>query len=290
MSDGADDIAKVQHDVSDAFAKIFFGLAGTRKRQHDYFTFKQFGDLVNVKSVFDGKQEMCLLGKDLEKTISDVVGKTDLYENLTGKIPVHDGMNGNVKDYFTPKMFNDLGGINSDILKNVESIGVNESGLIKQSYLHLANGASPHYTGFFISHHNDNQEYRAGLCDLQGRIEKWLKFKDNELQKELKDVLKFNEKAHLANKKEGYLFSEDEVSKEKLKQAGIKWSDLSETQKNDLLRGKETSSITITRNEKGKKIYEKGHLKLSRTGANSADILFRQQIGGGIKKALIFKL
>jgi len=288
MSDGADDIAKVQHEAVDVLAKIFIGLGARGRKNDDFFSVKRMGDSVKLTSLLDGKEIDCRTKQDVEKGAANIVGNKNFYDSLIERIPVYDNLKGNANEYFTPKMFNDLGGQDSAILKNIESIGINNYGGIKHSFLAFPNNASADFEGFYLSHH-ENDKYKVGLIGRDGKEMQWFEVGSKELENKIKEIIQLNEKANLLNKKEGYLFSENEVDKEKLKQFGIKWGDLSEMQKNDLLKGKETSSLTITRNTNGKKIYEKGHLKLARTGANSADILFRQQIGG-IKKGLKLKM
>ena len=105
-----------------------------------------------------------------------------------------------------------------------------------------------------------------------------------------KELVKLNSNAYLSHKKTGYQFDENEVPKDKLKQIGIEWDDLSAVQKNDLLKGRETSAVTVIRIENGKKKYTREHLQLSRLGANSAEIMFRQQNQAGLRKKNQFKV
>jgi hypothetical protein len=308
MSESADDISKVQNEILDIFAKLFFGKAMSNKKMNDFFKIansfsedKKFSMSpvpnnreVTLTSNLDGKAYNCKTREEIEQAASEIINKTNHYDTLLTNIQPYKNSNGlevNKSDYFTPKIFNDLGGEDSDIFKNTKSIQIteNEHNNEKNVILNFIQDASHRYDGLIVRPYSDT-DYMVGLrIKKEDHFQFFLSPKE-ELEKNVMDATFFNEYSYLLNKRTGYEYNENEVDKEKLKQAGIKWSDLSETQKIDLLKGKEISSMAITGiDNKGKKVYSKGHLKLSRIDANSAIVLFRPESKIGLKKDFAVK-
>jgi len=297
MSDGDDDIKRMLDDIGDIFFRKnqypFLGRSGKRSR-NDYFSANMvnYADkpYLNLTSKLDGTENRCYTKQEAEKTMNDIVDKKNHYDTLIENIKEE-----NAGIRFTPQMYNDLGGQNSVLLKNTERMEI--VNLFDKFFVQfeLNKQASKEYDAFCVRLYNEYDrpdEYIYALR-TKGEFPKWEQYLsgDAALEKNLMETLALDENACLSNKREGYLFSENEVNKDGLKQAGIKWSDLSEVQKRDLLKGKETTAVTITsKNKKGKNVYQKGHLKLSRINANSADIIFRPTTTKGLKMTPILKM
>jgi|GEM_PF-6749134 len=279
MSDGGE-IKNIQENIVSIFEKLFVGLQGFNRNPQDYFSASTIGDTVKLTSLFDGKEYDCRTKNDVQRSASDMVKQKSHYDSLINRIDLTHLPDRNREQYFTPQMFNDLCGQHSDILKNADSISVQDYGDKKMAYISFSKDASNSYAGFSISPYNEtNNEYIVGFTykDSLSLPVRYVVLCSDNLEKEIKNITRLNEESFLANKKEGYMFNEDEAPKEQLKQAGLKWNDLSEVQKRDLLRGKETSVITVTgKNDKGKKTFLRGHLQLQRTGASTADFMFRK--------------
>jgi hypothetical protein len=289
MSDGGE-IKNIQENIVGMFEKLFFGLQQFNSIPDDYFSTSTSGDTVKLSSLFDGREYDCPTKKEIQNSMSDIVAQKNMYDNLLNRMAFIDLPEGNREQYFTPQMFNDLGGQHSGILKNVDSIGVSDYGDKKNAYFNFNKDASRIYSGFSISPYNKtNNEYVVGFIykDYLSLPVRYVIFDSDNLEKEIKDETQLNEKAFLSNKKDGYSFNGEEVPKDRLKQAGLKWKDLSEVQKRDLLTGKETSPVTITvQNGKGQKKFYRGHLQLHRTGATSADFMFRKTSARALKMTL----
>jgi len=280
MSDGGE-IKNIQENIVGMFEKLFFGLLRLNNNPKDYFSASTMDDeAVKLTSLFDGKEYDCRTKNEAQNSVSEMVTQKNYYDSLINRINLTHPPEIRKEQYFTPQMFNDLGGQHSAILKNADSIGIQEDGDKKVAYIGFNKDASNNYAGFSISPYNEsNKEYLVGFASKESLSlpVRYVVLGSDNLEKEIKNTTQLNEKAFLSNKKEGFMFNEEEAPKEQLKEAGLKWKDLSEVQKRDLLTGKETSAVTIAgKNEKGKKIYYRGHLQLHRTGANSADFMFRK--------------
>jgi len=308
MSESADEISKLHTDVAEIFAKLIFANGLGKMKRDELF---QLGSKLktrkyamppvpnskNVKLTSqDGKQYICSAKADIEIAILEMLTKEKIYENTIKRINSGKDVHVDKHSDFTKQMFASLGGVDSELLHNTERMELFKDEHNKISIrFDLNNLASKEYGSVYLRHYTESDrpyEYMVGLRKHgdNTQIEQYLS-NDAQLERFLTEKLVLNEKACLINKKEGYLFNENEIDKAQLKDAGIKWSELSEVQKNDLLKGKETSSVAITRLDKnGKKHYSKGHLKLSRLDANSANVLFRPENSKGLKKSFVMKM
>jgi hypothetical protein len=237
---------------------------------------------IKLTSILDGKEYDCFSKKDIENSMSEIAGNKNKYENIINrKDSILSSVDNN--SYFTVKMYNDLGGQNSAILNNTarftildseEADGVKSKAVV----FNLEDGASPNYKSIILSP-VENGMYKGSFV-MEKKLTPFT-FSPEELEKKLKETIQLNEDAYLSNKKDGYKFNESEVDKESLKESGLRWSNLSEVQKHDLLMGKESSPVTVRgKNAEGKDIYLRGNLQLSRIGANSAEFMFKQQTQG----------
>jgi hypothetical protein len=273
MSEGVEEISKLESEVM----KMFFMFACSINRNRtpdDYFTLLPADPdkpYIELQRLIDGKSYQCYSVKDIERSLNEIIHHTDMYNNLTMNADVpNDRIS--AKSVFTPDLFNQLGGQNSDILLNTIDISVLSADKVR---LHLLKEASAKgYTGITIEKQAETGKYMLTFCNDRSSYE--VKETSSEhMIKTIKDEAILKEKAYLDNKTGRKLFTDDEVPKDVLKQAGIKWSDLSETGRQALLEGRE-ASVTITHKfgNRGKK-YSRGYLRLSRTGGNKAEFMFR---------------
>ncbi|MDR2233700.1 MAG: DUF4099 domain-containing protein [Tannerella sp.] len=274
MSDGTDDVARLQRDIADVFNQLFFGLGQKKSNNHrDYFSVNQENNNVSIKSHFDGQKVTPDSRKELEKFIAEEVQKTNTYNST---IDDAIGKNReNAGDIFTPKVFMDLGGHNSDLLKCTDKIDIVDFQFEKHIQLNLSKSSSYDYDGVMLNANPVDNEYMIGFRKKgESEFLDWSHVPADKLEVFIKEKTQLNEKAYLADMKKGFLFKENEIPMKKLKEAGIKWDELSAVNRNQLLKGRETSVLTVKGN--GNNEYKKGHLKLQRTGADSAALMFRQ--------------
>jgi hypothetical protein len=272
MSEGTE-LSKLGSEV----LRLFFMLARSISRNRtpdDYFTLLPADPrkpYIELQRLIDGKSYQCYSVKDIERSLSEVIRTTDIYNNLILHANTPDGIHAG--DVFTPDLFNRLGGYQSDILLNTKEVSVRDE---KSVQLHFLKGASEkgcHALSVEKQHTGDT--YSLVFFSEQGSKE-INDVKADQLIQTIKNEVLLKNKAYLYNKTNKKLFSMDEIPKDVLKQAGIKWSDLSETNRKALLEGKETAAVTITHKfGNGKKQYSRGYLQLSRTGGNRAEFMFR---------------
>jgi hypothetical protein len=269
--------------------RMFFILAGAvNLKENDplqYFTMLQTElgkDYIQLQQLLDGKPYQLYSVNDIERSLNEIICTTDMYNNLILNANKPDGIT--PESVFTPELFNKLGGYQSDILLNTIDISVLSD---KSVQLHFLNEASEkRYHSLFIEKQADRDDY--SLVFSSERESKEINgVKGEELAQTIKNEASLNDKAYLLNKTGKKLFSTDEIPKDVLKEAGIKWDNLSETNKKALLEGRETSMLTV-RHKYGdtKRNCSRGFLQLSRIGGNKAQFMFRPAPGMNINKKM----
>ena len=278
MSDGGE-IKNIHENIVNMFEQIFLGLLRLNRKPKDYFSVSKEEEVLNLSSFMDGKDYQCSTQQDIHKAMSEIVSQKNHYDNLVESITFQNTPEVRREEFFTPQMYNDLGKQNSVIIKNTESIHItpvkNETGKLtdeKATLLRLKQKASLDYHQIILHPFSaDEKEWKVTLIKDE-RTYSTRYARPEALEKNLQEWTGLNENERIQTK-----FDENEINKEQLKQVGLKWNNLSEVQKRDLLSGKETSAVTITvKNEKGKKTYRRGHLQLQRTNAKTTDFLFRK--------------
>jgi hypothetical protein len=294
MSDGSSEIRKILEDAMNIANELCCISSNHKKEAKDYFSsllVDEAKPYLKLTSLFDGQNYTCYSKEEIEQSVSDIVGKTNLYDHIIQKINEPDHLKGGKNEYFTPQLFNDLGGQNSQILPNIERIEIGDDGDSTYSFLKFSDSASSVHHGFSISHSSDaDGVYNVMFRSKDSKNMEWAYCHFKELERKIKEMSKLNEDAYLINKRHGFKFNEDEVPKHQLKRAGLAWDKLSEVQKRDLLKGEETSSVTVSVNMNGKNMHYRGHLQLSRINSNSADFIFRPNNNQGIKKMFKSKM
>jgi hypothetical protein len=271
MSEG-EELSKLGSEVMKMFFMFACNIRGSRKKTpEDYFTILPTPPnkpYIELRRLIDGKDYQCYSIKGIERSLNEILRTTDMYNNLTMNANVPDGMD--AKRVFTPDLFNKLGGQNSDILLNTIDISVLSADKVQ---LHLLKEASAKgYTDITIK--QDAGKY--ALEFYNDRIYYEIKDVSSEnMTRAIKDEALLKEKAYLDNKTGRKLFTDDEIPKDVLKQVGVKWSDLSETNKKDLLEGREALATITHKFGYGGKKHSRGYLQLSRMGGNRAEFMFR---------------
>jgi len=222
------------------------------------------------------------------------LNKKNHYDRLIETRPLYE----RIDKYFTPQMYNDLGGDNSDILKYVKSIDTHNFCDNAHVYFEFTNGASNLCSGFYLLGYDsitgyemvegyggiksDDYKYNVGFVLNNQPSIKWDNVNSDELQSSIQHYMQLNEKACLTEKKNGFQFSENEIPKGELKQAGIKIADLSAVDMNNLRQGKETGEIAIV--TKGEK--QVGTIRLVRKEDNSVSVSVNPGVPNRVAKGI----
>ncbi|MDR1592763.1 MAG: hypothetical protein LBS16_07810 [Prevotellaceae bacterium] len=283
------DITKAHIDMLETFTKLFRAFFG-KKEPDEYFKLNLPEDkpYIELTSLLDNRTYPCYSQQDLQNSMRDIIGRTDMYDDLLRNAAHPDFSKPD--EALTPELFNWLGGKNSPLLLNTDNI-VTFNNELK---LNLIKGSAQKGIDAVYIKPMNNNEYGVTFYQnaVQGElksVERLINVKTDDLQKEIMRVTQLNEKACFENKEGKKLFSEDEVPKNDLKKAGIEWNKLSEVNKKSLLEGKETSKLTFSQKAGGKKYFTHGHLQLSRIGGKNAQALFRPaEQGPKIKKGIKF--
>jgi hypothetical protein len=269
--------------------RLFFILAGALNRKGDdplqYFTMLQTEpgkEYIQLQQLLDGKQYQLYSVKDIERSLNEIIRTTDMYNNLTLNADTPYGISAG--SVFTPELFNKLGGYQSDILLNTMDVSVLDE---KSVQLHFLKGASEKgYSSLLIEKQANDNNYSL-VFTSERKSGEFNDVKGEELAQTIKNEASLNDKAYLHNKTGKKLFSTDEIPKDVLKEAGIKWNDLSETNKKALLEGRETSMLTIKHKfGNAKQNCSRGFLQLSRIGGNRAQFMFRPAQNVGMKMTM----
>jgi len=181
-----------------------------------------------------------------------------LIKNMINHIPDLKPVN-----YFTKKMFNDLGGENSAIFKHTKSIVLYNLTDTDKVYIHfeLDNQASHEYSAFCIRFYNNScEEYHIAQRSHDTNL-CWEQYvsSDKQLEQNLKNSLRLKE----------FAFEEREVQATLLS-GKIKSSELSAVDINNLKKGKETKALNVL-DDKGERI--EATLSLKRNGDNSVSLI-----------------
>jgi len=271
MAQEGQEIAQVQAEM----LKVLIMLACSTKQLNnsntDYLSVLPIDPekpYIELERTFDGKNYKCYSLEDVQNSHREIVKETDMYNNFVIRADI--SKNSNLKDaatVFTPELFMKLGGQNSNLLLNTDNISILEDNKVS---FNLNNNASEIGISSILIK-SSGEEFNIGFVGENNSIAN-MNVRLDQFNDVVKNEAKLKDFTNLTEKK---LFEEKDVPKDNLKNAGIKWDELSETNKKSLLDGKETSKLTVTYTQDNKKNYVSGYLQLSRIGGNKTQILFR---------------
>jgi len=291
MAQEGQEIAQIQSELLKAIMLCLMSAKQMNNNAYDYLTVlpvEPDKPYIELKRLLDDRAYQCFSIKDVERSLKHIINETDMYNNLVMNADVASFQGkADVKAIFTPDLFNKLGGQNSEILLNTMDIALLKPDTLSLSLIEGASQAG--YNAVFLTKKADDK-YNVEFVG-QHTYKELKDIKTDDLKNVIKNEAQIKDKAYLDNKTGKKLFTEDEIPKDQLKRAGIKWSDLSETNKKALMDGKESSAVTISHrfNSDGKKGFTNGHLQLSRIGGNKAQFMFRPLQQKGMKKQIRFK-
>ena len=206
------EITRAHVEVIDIFAKLYRAFY-SNKEASQYFRLNSPEDkpFVELTSLFDNQIYQCYSKDDIQNSMRDIIGRTDMYNDL-----LRNAKNTTSKpdEVFTPELFNQLGGNNSPILLNTDNILITNDEL-KLNCIQAASQKG--YEAVYIT--PINNEYGVSFLGSNKSIQ----VKPENLLSEIMREGQINEKAYLENKDNKKIFSENEVPKNDLKKAGINW-------------------------------------------------------------------